>query len=48
MTLGCENYSFEDWNDANRLFLTSKLRRLDLVERQILGERMYPEFYKVS
>jgi len=50
VTLGCQNYTFEDWIDANRLFLTSKLSRSDLVERQVLEERMYrssvrfPEF----
>ena len=46
--LGCQSYSFEDWIDANRLFLTSKPSRSDPVERQILGERMYIEFCKIS
>lgn len=48
VTLGCPNYSFEDRIDANRLFLTSELSRSDLLERQMLGERMYLEFCKVS
>lgn len=47
MTLGWQNYSFEDCIDANKLFLTSKVSWSDLVERQIQGERMYSECCKI-